>query len=140
MNKLEYNRLLSDSKWLSKRKVILKRDKQACKHCRSKCNLQVHHLYYIVDNKPWEYSNSCLVTLCDTCHSEWHDKYVVQIFCKGTEINGRKKYKAPTKQSWYNNKYKPKVKVYKYYIDNKPKKKKDRGFKIGNIKDARKLY
>ena len=111
MNKLEYNRLLSDSKWLSKRKVILKRDKQACKHCRSKCNLQVHHLYYIVDNKPWEYSNSCLVTLCDTCHSEWHDKYVVQIFCKGTEINGRKKYKAPTKQSWYNNKYKPKVKV-----------------------------
>ncbi|OYU56916.1 MAG: hypothetical protein CFE25_06740 [Chitinophagaceae bacterium BSSC1] len=34
--------------------------------------MHVHHLYYKVGLKPWEYDNDALITLCWKCHEEIH--------------------------------------------------------------------
>ncbi len=69
---MTYKELLKEEKWNKKRREILFRDKYKCLNCKSELFLQVHHKVYINGRLPWEYSNSQLVTLCDTCHSELH--------------------------------------------------------------------
>ena len=129
MNKEEYYELLGDKKWSKKRKKILNRDSHKCVKCGSRLYLQVHHLYYIANNKPWEYPSAALVTLCDECHEKWHDQYKAEIRKK--EIDGKiplinkKKIKKPFNGSFL-----------------RRKKKKDKGFKIprNKLKSARQLY
>lgn len=41
--------------------------------CRKEIKpLNIHHLYYVKDLKPWEYDDSALVTLCADCHEKRH--------------------------------------------------------------------
>jgi hypothetical protein len=42
--------------------------------------LHVHHKYYILNKKPWEYSNDALITLCFHCHYDYHENHQVQVF------------------------------------------------------------
>lgn len=70
-NKETYKELLKDSRWIKKRNEILTRDNNTCQFCgRQDRYLHVHHKRYIKGNKPWEYENSDLITLCDRCHEE----------------------------------------------------------------------
>ncbi len=39
--------------------------------------LHVHHLYYKVGLKPWEYENEALITLCWKCHEETHKNHKI---------------------------------------------------------------
>ncbi len=77
-----YNELLFRPEWKEKREEILNRDK-ACVICKSPENLQVHHRQYHYlkaeerFKNPWEYSNSLLITLCESCHRRGHSKYTV---------------------------------------------------------------
>ena len=69
-----YKDLLRDKRWISKRNKILSRDNNTCCYCG--CNdryLHVHHLRYIEDKKPWEYSDEDLITLCEKCHKNETD-------------------------------------------------------------------
>ena len=34
--------------------------------------LNIHHKYYILGKKPWEYDNDALITLCPHCHQKRH--------------------------------------------------------------------
>lgn len=34
--------------------------------------LNIHHEYYLLGKKPWEYSNDAFVTLCSECHQKRH--------------------------------------------------------------------
>lgn len=34
--------------------------------------LNIHHKYYILGRKPWEYDNDALITLCPHCHQKRH--------------------------------------------------------------------
>ena len=78
-----YNALLFDPRWKDKRKEILKRDNYCCIVCKSKENVQVHHRQYHFIRKhksfkkPWEYSNSLLISLCKKCHQKGHQLYDV---------------------------------------------------------------
>ena len=36
--------------------------------------LNVHHKYYVLGKKPWEYEDNALVTLCESCHQKRHEK------------------------------------------------------------------
>lgn len=69
----DYNKLLEDERWRSKRIEILRRDDFTCKHCLAKgCILQVHHITRGPKGsnaEPWECSNDCLVSLCVPCHN-----------------------------------------------------------------------
>jgi hypothetical protein len=139
MNKEEYYLLYQDPKWVKCRSKILKRDKQCCTKCKVKTVLQVHHLYYIRNHNPWDYSPHCLITLCRDCHKEWHDKYQIMMFEDGSEINTKRKFKPQFK--WWSTTH-PKIeKRQKIYVPTKSKKKKNKGFKVHDrLKDARKLY
>jgi 5-methylcytosine-specific restriction endonuclease McrA len=67
----EYLSLLRDPKWQKKRLEIMERDEFTCQSCfDSQSTLNVHHCYYEKGNKPWEYPNTSLVTLCESCHQE----------------------------------------------------------------------
>lgn len=71
---MTYKEMLKQEKWASKRREILERDSHKCLNCESNFSLQVHHKVYITGRLPWEYSNSQLITLCDSCHSTLHEK------------------------------------------------------------------
>lgn len=69
--KTSYQELLKDSRWIKKRNEILNRDNNTCQFCGAQDRyLHVHHKRYIQGNKPWEYDNDDLITLCDRCHEE----------------------------------------------------------------------
>jgi 5-methylcytosine-specific restriction endonuclease McrA len=65
---------LNDPRWNKKHDQILKRDFFQCTVCGSKTNLQVHHTFYYkryID--PWQYPDKSLLTVCRSCHKEWHE-------------------------------------------------------------------
>lgn len=67
--KKEYLELLKDPRWQKKRLEIFALDHWQCRACFSKTGtLNVHHLFYISGNNPWEYENDALITLCERCH------------------------------------------------------------------------
>lgn len=78
-----YGALLFRPEWRAKREIILKRDLYGCVICSGSISLQVHHRQYhfvVKDNKfklPWEYSESLLITLCESCHKRGHSKFKV---------------------------------------------------------------
>ena len=37
--------------------------------------LEVHHLDYLGDFKPWEYPMDMLITVCKTCHNKENTRY-----------------------------------------------------------------
>ena len=61
-----------DLQWKERRKEILEIDGNRCKRCKSEQGLEVHHLKYIRGKKLWEYGDSDLITLCESCHEEVH--------------------------------------------------------------------
>ena len=68
-----YDKLLTDPRWQRKRLEIMNEDNFTCQICGDKVStLTVHHIRYIKGLKPWEYSNSLLITLCNDCHDFVH--------------------------------------------------------------------
>ena len=63
---------------------ILARDQYTCRNCRRQESdgvaLQVHHMHYIYGLDPWEYKDSELVTLCESCHSEVHSQFKTPVY------------------------------------------------------------
>jgi hypothetical protein len=72
---MEYKDQIKSPKWQKKRLEILKRDEFTCQQCGNKeLTLHVHHKHYNNDAMIWEYENWELITLCEDCHSNVHDK------------------------------------------------------------------
>ena len=67
-----YRRMLGDGRWHKRRMEIMRRDGFRCRCCGSKVKLNVHHRWYVYGRKPWQYSDRCLVTLCEKCHHHVH--------------------------------------------------------------------
>ena len=67
--KAEY---LSSKEWRLKRIQVKERDNYACQLCGSTSDLHVHHMsgYNLIPNEPI----SSLITLCNVCHKDEHDK------------------------------------------------------------------
>ena len=77
---ISYEEWLQDEEWQKKRLRILRRDNFCCKICASKEELNVHHRYYIHKYLPWEYPDSALVTLCQSCHEMVHETMAPLIY------------------------------------------------------------
>ena len=74
MSKKSYSKKLTDPRWQKKRLEIFNRDKWQCTWCKeTKEMLIIHHLIYHSNTEPWEYDDSELTTLCDTCHKYKHN-------------------------------------------------------------------
>jgi hypothetical protein len=65
-----YRELLKHPNWQRKRLEILERDHFTCVLCGdADKTLHVHHWKYVWGNKPWEYDNYDLATVCEDCHA-----------------------------------------------------------------------
>lgn len=72
-NHLTYEEKLKSPKWQRKRNFILNRDNYTCKSCgNTERQLHVHHLLYIPNTDPWDYTDDALITYCDYCHNTVH--------------------------------------------------------------------
>lgn len=77
INKVKYAEMLTKHEWADRRKQIMTRDQFCCRKCPSKSDLQVHHIWYIKGNLPWEAPDNHLITLCRTCHKLEHkDRHI----------------------------------------------------------------
>lgn len=65
-------------KWGRKRKVILRRDKYMCRHCKRYGNTtqatMVHHIYPVEEFLHLGLINDNLISLCNACHEKMHDR------------------------------------------------------------------
>lgn len=69
--KTKYSELLRDPKWQKMRLKVMERDDYRCQICfDAESTLNVHHCYYAYGKKPWEYPESSLLTLCESCHEK----------------------------------------------------------------------
>jgi len=69
MGKLTYFEQLKDPRWQKRRLQVMERDEWACQVCGdSESTLNVHHKHYFKGRAPWEYEDSELITLCESCH------------------------------------------------------------------------
>lgn len=50
--------------------------------------LNIHHKYYIYNHSPWEYENDALITLCENCHKNRHEKSKIPIYNSNKEFIG----------------------------------------------------
>ena len=77
----KYSEKLKDPRWQKKRLEILERDEFTCQLCfDSESTLMVHHKVYDKTKEPWEYENSELVTLCQSCHEYEHEaRYTTEL-------------------------------------------------------------
>lgn len=48
--------------------------------------LNIHHKYYIRGNKPWEYDNDALVTLCSRCHQKRHLQTNIPLYTSNRQL------------------------------------------------------
>jgi hypothetical protein len=67
-------RYLASKEWQNKRKTALARDNYTCQRCGvTGVPLHVHHKsgYNLIPNEPL----SCLVTLCEACHTAVHTEF-----------------------------------------------------------------
>ncbi len=61
--------------WATFRETVVQFDDYRCRRCgreRPEVVLQVHHLRYIPNRKPWEYPPTDCETLCKGCHAREH--------------------------------------------------------------------
>ncbi len=77
MSKNCYNKkiknLYKKEDWFKFREKVLNRDNYQCSICgNAKTVLQVHHVLYHYNKKPWEYEIEDCVTLCKRCHAIEH--------------------------------------------------------------------
>lgn len=91
MKKESYIEQLKSPIWQKKRLEIMQRDNFTCQHCGCKNKeLHIHHLIYHKGNKPWDYNNDELITLCSKCH-EVETEYNNELY--DTFVNVRDDFK-----------------------------------------------
>lgn len=92
---MDYASLLADKRWIKKRNIIFKRDDFKCTVCGSNKDLQVHHTYYYKKMMaPWVYPLDSLLTLCGTCHKNWHEYHEIE-YRKNPKSKHRKNKQSP---------------------------------------------
>lgn len=66
-----------DSRWQKLRLQVMERDNWTCISCNKGKDdgtvLNVHHAYYESGKAPWEYPGEVLFTMCEECHTEYHN-------------------------------------------------------------------
>jgi hypothetical protein len=72
---IEYKDQYLHPNWQKMRTFVLTRDKFSCVNCKAKDKtLHVHHLKYNKSTFVWDIPHWYLVTLCEDCHSEEHNR------------------------------------------------------------------
>lgn len=76
MAKLTYSEQLKHPNWQKRRLEMLAAANWKCECCdASEKTLHVHHKRYVKGREIWEYSDSELQVMCETCHAEHHEAH-----------------------------------------------------------------
>lgn len=80
-------------RWERKRIVILKRDDYKCRECirygKTSEASPVHHIYPVESHPEYAYDAWNLISLCNKCHNEMHDRVTNVLTAKGLELQRR---------------------------------------------------
>lgn len=70
---MTYAEKLLSPLWQKRKAEILLRDNYTCRSCGAKdITLHAHHIFYVTDTDPWDYTDEALITYCDVCHNTEH--------------------------------------------------------------------
>lgn len=71
----KYKDYLNHPKWRRIREILIRNSDYKCSKCGKQTrDLDIHHKYYEIGKKPWEYPLSNYEVLCSQCHSLHHGK------------------------------------------------------------------
>lgn len=74
--KAQYKEDLKDPRWKALVKRIRSDYHDTCQLCMQKkkrgIEMNVHHIHYYPNKKPWEYEKNDLILLCSKCHKKVH--------------------------------------------------------------------
>lgn len=74
-------------KWERKRENILRRDSYECRKCKrygkTTAASMVHHIYPLDTNPSLKLNSDNLISLCNKCHEQMHDRVTNEITDKG---------------------------------------------------------
>ena len=72
-DKEQYKALLDTPQWKMYRSIVIELFGGKCQECGDSECLQVHHVRYIPELKPWQYKNpDDIAVLCENCHRREH--------------------------------------------------------------------
>jgi hypothetical protein len=70
--KKPYSERLADGRWQMFRTNLLNAVNWKCQDCGAEGKegawMQIHHIFYLVGKDPWDYPESLLRCVCDSCH------------------------------------------------------------------------
>lgn len=96
--------IYKNKKWKELRDRVLKRDKYMCQECRrygkNKDAQMVHHMFPIRDIPEYAYLKENLISLCNKCHNEMHDRNTDELTAKGEALLSR--YRERVETAWLN--------------------------------------
>ena len=110
---MDYKLQLQTENWKNKRKSILQRDNFMCTKCGSNEKLHVHHKIYEKELMAWEAKSKNLITLCEICHKEEHERRHISTFFKKQQ-----KIKPKTKQQKIDDRIKSEMKKLRIQQNN----------------------
>lgn len=91
-----------NKRWYDLRLRILKRDGYACQECKrygkSKQATMVHHIFPAKDVPEYQYLSDNLISLCNSCHNELHERDTDTLTSKGQAMLQR--HRERIEKSW----------------------------------------
>lgn len=89
-------------RWTNLREQILKRDKYLCKEClrygKKTDAYLVHHIFPASQVKEYRYLKENLISLCNSCHNELHDRNSDELTDKGQQLLER--HRERIEEAW----------------------------------------
>jgi 5-methylcytosine-specific restriction endonuclease McrA len=80
-------------KWRRKRENILRRDDYTCKECsrygKTTLATTVHHIYPLETHLELGLTNENLISLCNKCHEQMHNRFTNELTNKGLAWQSR---------------------------------------------------
>ncbi|TYS68666.1 HNH endonuclease [Sutcliffiella horikoshii] len=81
------------SLWTKKRDRILRRDNYECRQCKrfGRCTAAttVHHIYPLETHPQYKLLSENLLSLCNKCHNQMHDRITNELTEKGIQWKER---------------------------------------------------
>lgn len=83
------NPFYKSKKWIRKRELILKRDEYKCRECKrygkTSPATTVHHVIPLDQRPDLKLNINNLISLCDKCHNQMHNRITGELTEKGME-------------------------------------------------------
>ncbi|WP_363549572.1 HNH endonuclease signature motif containing protein [Caldifermentibacillus hisashii] len=83
------NPFYKSQKWIRKRELILKRDEYKCRECKrygkTSPATTVHHVIPLDQRPDLKLNINNLISLCDKCHNQMHNRITGELTEKGME-------------------------------------------------------